>query len=83
MDQIRHKVAIVGAAETDDLGTMPHMSRLALHAQSARNALDDAGLKLSDVDGLLCAGAIPMKSPNISAFSRATSTAPPSAAAPS
>ena len=59
MDQIRHKVAIVGAAETDDLGTMPEMSRLALHAQSARNALDDAGLKLSDVDGLLCAGAIP------------------------
>ena len=59
MDQIRHKVAIVGAAETDDLGNLPGMSRLALHAQSARNALDDAGLKLSDVDGLLCAGAIP------------------------
>ena len=59
MDQIRHKVAIVGAAETDDLGTLPSMSRLALHAQAARNALNDAGLKLSDVDGLLCAGAIP------------------------
>ena len=59
MDQIRHKVAIVGAAETDDLGTLPGMSRLALHAQAARNALNDAGLKLSDVDGLLCAGAIP------------------------
>ncbi len=59
MDQIRHKVAIVGAAETDDLGQLPHMSRLALHAESARNALDDAGMSLADVDGLLCAGAIP------------------------
>ncbi|MXV80988.1 MAG: thiolase, partial [Chloroflexi bacterium] len=59
MDQIRHKVAIVGAAETDDLGQMPHMSRLALHAQAAKNALDDAGMSLADVDGLLCAGAIP------------------------
>ena len=44
MDQIRHKVAIVGAAEIDDLGQLPHMSRLALHAQAARNALDDAGI---------------------------------------
>ena len=59
MDQIRHKVAIVGAAETDDLGRMPHLSRLTLHAQAAKNALDDAGMSLADVDGLLCAGAIP------------------------
>lgn len=58
-NNLRHKVAIVGAAETDTLGTQPEMSRLGLHAQAARNALDDAGLKLSDVDGILCAGASP------------------------
>lgn len=56
---IRRKVAIVGAAETDELGTQPNMSRLGLHAQAARNALADAGLSLGDVDGLLCAGASP------------------------
>jgi len=52
-------VAIVGAAETDILGTQPDMSRLGLHAQAAKNALDDAGLQLSDVDGILTAGASP------------------------
>jgi acetyl-CoA acetyltransferase len=49
---LRRKVAIVGAAETDRLGTLPDRSRLALHAEAARNALADAGLKLSDVDGI-------------------------------
>ncbi|MBS7699949.1 MULTISPECIES: thiolase [unclassified Chelatococcus] len=44
--------AIVGAAETDRIGKLPDMSRLALHAEAAKNALADAGLKLSDVDGL-------------------------------
>ncbi len=58
-ESIRHKVAIVGAAETDKLGTQPGISRLALHAQAARNALADAGLSLNDVDGLLCAGSSP------------------------
>ena len=61
MDQIRHKVAIVGAAETDDLGTdAGHMSRLALHARGrqATRSMTPA-CHLADVDGLLCAGAIP------------------------
>lgn len=44
--------AIVGAAETDRIGKLPGMSRLAIHAEAAKNALADAGLKLSDVDGL-------------------------------
>lgn len=43
--------AVVGAAETDRIGRLG-MSRLALHAQAAKNALADAGLELSDVDGL-------------------------------
>ena len=53
---LRGKVAIVGASETDKLGTLPEHSVLQLHAEAARNALDDAGLKLSDVDGLFAAG---------------------------
>lgn len=48
----RHLGAIVGAAETNRLGKLADMSRLALHAEAVRNALDDAGMKLGDVDGV-------------------------------
>ena len=48
--------AIVGVAESDEIGTVPHKSALALHAEAAHNALADAGLTRADVDGLLTAG---------------------------
>jgi acetyl-CoA acetyltransferase len=50
-------VAIVGAAETDTVGTIPGVSQIALHAEAATNALKNAGLELSDVDGIAGAGA--------------------------
>jgi acetyl-CoA acetyltransferase len=50
------KAAIVGVAESDQIGRVPEKSPLALHAEAARNALDDAGLKLSDVDAYFTAG---------------------------
>ena len=40
---LRGKVAIVGACETDRLGTLPDHSMITLHAEGIRNALDDAG----------------------------------------
>ena len=49
-------VAIVGAAETTELGRIPHMSEIQLHADAALNALEDAGLGLKDIDGLATAG---------------------------
>lgn len=48
----RALAAIVGAAETDRIGKLPDMSRLMLHAEAARKAVADAGLRLSDVDGV-------------------------------
>jgi acetyl-CoA acetyltransferase len=51
-------IAIVGAAETDTIGARPDTSMLQLHAEAALNALDDAGLKPSDVDGVATAGPI-------------------------
>ncbi|MCC7426931.1 MAG: thiolase [Alphaproteobacteria bacterium] len=56
---LQRKVAIVGAAETDALGKLPHMSRLALNAQAARKALEDAGLSFRDVDGIFSSVADP------------------------
>ena len=53
---LRGKVAIVGASEADEIGVVPNKSVLTLHAEAARNALDDAGLKKEEVDGLFTAG---------------------------
>jgi acetyl-CoA acetyltransferase len=52
-------IAIVGAAETTELGKIPHVSQIQLHADAALNALKDAGLKLSDIDGIATAGESP------------------------
>src|SRR3972149_1564296 len=48
--------AIVGVDESDETGIVPHKSPLELHAEAARNALADAGIDLSEVDGVFTAG---------------------------
>ncbi len=48
--------AIVGAAESDEIGLTPNKSSLMLHAEAGFNALADAGLSAKDVDGLFTAG---------------------------
>lgn len=55
----RRSSAIVGAAETTELGEIPGLSQLGLHADAALNALADCALRPSDVDGLACAGESP------------------------
>jgi acetyl-CoA acetyltransferase len=52
-------IAVVGAAETTQMGKIPDMSVLGLHADAALNALADAGLKPSDIDGVATAGESP------------------------
>ena len=51
---LKNKVAIVGVGESD-IGKVPHMTGLGLNAQAAKRALDDSGLKISDIDGVLTA----------------------------
>jgi acetyl-CoA acetyltransferase len=53
---LRGRVAIVGAGESDEMGKLPNKSAFALHAESARNALADAGLRKDDVDAVFSAG---------------------------
>ena len=54
-------IAIVGAAETTELGLIPGLSQLGLHADAALNAMKDAGLSPKDIDGVACAGQSPME----------------------
>ncbi|MCZ4313941.1 thiolase family protein [Comamonadaceae bacterium G21597-S1] len=51
---LKNKIAIVGVGESD-IGRVPHMSGLGLNAQAAKRALDDSGLQVSDIDGVLTA----------------------------
>ena len=53
-------VAVVGASETTDLGRIPDLSQMQLHADGAFNALADAGLTTKDIDGIATAGASPV-----------------------
>ena len=53
---MRGTAAIVGVAESDELGRLPHKSSLQLHMEATYNALADAGLKKSDIDAVFTSG---------------------------
>jgi acetyl-CoA acetyltransferase len=52
-------VAVVGAAESTNLGVLPDISQIQLHADAAINAMKDCGLKPQDIDGIATAGETP------------------------
>ena len=59
MADLSRKAAIVGVDESNEIGRVANKSRMQLGSEAAFNALDDAGLSLSDVDGLFIAGPSP------------------------
>jgi acetyl-CoA acetyltransferase len=52
-------IAVVGAAESTDLGVLPNISQIQIHADAALNAMKDCGLKTGDIDGIATAGETP------------------------
>jgi len=60
MSSIKGQIAIVGAAETTELGRIPHLSTIGLHADAARNAIADCGIDKREIDGIACAGQSPV-----------------------
>ena len=57
MRELSNTACIVGVAESDEMGVLPHKSQMALHLEAITNAVSDAGLKVGDVDGIFTAGA--------------------------
>jgi acetyl-CoA acetyltransferase len=53
---LSNSACIVGVDESDELGTLPHKSQLTLHVEAIHNAVRDAGLQVSDIDGVFTAG---------------------------
>ena len=51
-----NKIAIGGGGESDEIAKVPGKSSLQHHAEAAYNALEDAGISIDQVDGLLTAG---------------------------
>ena len=56
MKELSNSAAIVGVDESDEIGKLPDVSLTSLHLQSIHNAFTDAGLKISDIDGIFTAG---------------------------
>ena len=52
-------IAIVGAAETTEMGKIPDVSVIGLHADAALNAMEDAGIGPDEIDGVATAGVSP------------------------
>ncbi len=65
---LKNKVAIVGADETDEIGIVPNMTPIMMHAQAARNALRDAGIDKSEVDAVFTCGIGGMASVQLSEY---------------
>jgi acetyl-CoA acetyltransferase len=57
----RGSVAVVGASETTELGRVPGMSQIQLHANAALAAMRDCGLKPADIDGIATAVETPVE----------------------
>ena len=55
LKQIKDRVAVVGVGASAQ-GTFPDSDAYTLSIQAFRNALDDCGLKKSDIDGLIVQG---------------------------
>jgi len=53
VNSLKDKYAVVGAGKTR-LGKLPGRSSYSLNVEAIKNALDDAGLNVSDVDAVLC-----------------------------
>lgn len=53
LNDLKDKAAIVGVGYTAQQGTVPGRSAMSFAMEASKNAIEDAGLKKEDIDGLL------------------------------
>lgn len=71
------KHAVISGVHNTKVGTVPGSTCMSLHSDAAFGALADSGLKLSDIDGVLCAYALTENYPMLSsAFCEYVGVAP-------
>ena len=64
---LRDKAAIVGVGYTAQQGTVPNRTAMSLALEASKNAIEDAGLKGEDIDGLLLQPVMGTHSYNVAA----------------
>lgn len=65
---MRNKAAIVGVGYTAEQGTVPGRSALSFAMEATKNAIEDAGLKKEDINGLLIQPVIGMQSYTVASY---------------
>jgi acetyl-CoA acetyltransferase len=68
IQEMRNKAAIVGVGYTAEQGTVPGRSALSFAMEATKNAIEDAGLKKEDIDGLLIQPTIGMQSYTVASY---------------
>ncbi len=63
----RDKAAVVGVGYTAQQGTVPNRTAMSLALEASRNAIEDAGLRSEDIDGLLLQPVMGTHSYNVAA----------------
>ena len=52
LKDLRDKAAIVGVGYSERQGTVPDTTSMRLALEASKSAIEDAGLKMQDIDGL-------------------------------
>jgi acetyl-CoA acetyltransferase len=68
LQDMRNKAAIAGVGYTAEQGTVPGRSALSFAMEATKNAIEDAGLKKEDIDGLLIQPVIGMQSYTVASY---------------
>ena len=58
--------AVIGGVHNTKIGAVEGSTCMSLHAEAALGALDDAGLRLGDIDGVVCGYALAENYPMLS-----------------
>jgi acetyl-CoA acetyltransferase len=68
LQDMKNRAAVVGVGYTAEQGTVPGRSALSFAMEATKNAIEDAGLKKDDIDGLLIQPVIGAQSYTVASY---------------